>query len=65
MEVPLTMFELVLFNKHVIKLAKSGPILAFRSSLYSFFEKIESVAVNSNMTQLRLYYCMMYNAFEI
>lgn len=84
LQVVLTMFELSLFNKEVIRQTKSGPVMALRSQLYKFFEQNEDrvlyiahkqfaentratgpVLASFNAFQVRLFYCMMFYAFEI
>lgn len=83
LQVVLTIFELSLFNKEVIKQTKSGPIMTLRSQLYNYFECNEErvlflarkqfariqqsnqVLSSLNIFLVRLFYCMMYYAFEI
>jgi hypothetical protein len=62
-EVVLTMFELTLFNRDVIKNTKSGPIMNYRLQIYNHFERNDfNLSVEK---RIRLCYCMMFFAFEI
>lgn len=66
----LTLFEIALFNKQAISSLKSGALMFQREKLSEYFtyyeqEFVLTMGERSKNTQVRLFYAMMYYAFEI
>lgn len=68
-QVLLTLFEIALFNKLAINTVKSGALMFQRERLNDYFTYYEQDFMLSvgddSVTQIRMYYAMMYYAFEI
>jgi hypothetical protein len=67
----LTMFEISLFNKHAIKEVKSTQLIYQREKMYEYFafkeqEMVMHMVQQGNVVdRVRLYYSLMFYAFEI